>query len=167
MHDKDYEDKMVVKHAPLVVSIALKFRPIPPNDTDDMVSVGMIGLIKAIRSFDSSRGYQFSTYASKLISNEILRELGRVNSNKSHEQMEFNEVSCENPLSNIEDYLPDTLSDTEKELLYKRFFLNETLDTIGAAYHGKTKQWASMQIKAIIRKIQTANEQKTKTTSSK
>lgn len=155
------EEAMVAKHTPLVVSIALKFRPIPPNDTDDLVSVGMIGLIKAIRSFDPSRGFQFSTHASTIIRNEILRELGRVNANKLHERIENGDMSCEQPLAKIEEYLPDNLSDTEKELLYRKFFLNETLETIGNHYNGKTKQWASMQIKTIIRKIQSANEQKT------
>lgn len=155
----------MVEHTPLVVSIALRFKPIPPNDTDDLVSVGMIGLLKAIRSFDAKKGYQFSTYAYNLVTNEILRELGRVNSKKSHEQIESIDLSQESEDTNIGDYLPDTLTEFERELLYRRFFLNETLDDIGQQFEGKTKQWASMQIKTIIKKIQAANEQKIKASS--
>ncbi len=166
MLNEKSEEARVVEHTPLVVSIALRFKPIPPNDTDDLVSVGMIGLLKAIRSFDASKGFQFSTYAYNLITNEIIRELGRVNVKKSHEQMESGDLSQEVKETKIDDYLPDDLSAFERELLYKRFFLNETLDDIGEYYDGKTKQWASMQVKSTLRKIQAANEQKIKTSSS-
>jgi RNA polymerase sigma factor (sigma-70 family) len=158
MHEPSNEEALVVKHTPLVVSIALKFKPIPPNDTDDLVSVGMIGLLKAIRTFEPERGFQFSTHASTVIRNEILRELGRVNANKVHEQLEYGDLSHEPANTCISEYLPDTLSDSDRELLYRRFFLGETLDDIGYSFDNKTKQWASMQIKNIIRKIQSANE---------
>ena len=42
------------------------------NDTEDLVSIGTIGLIKAIDSFDPSKGTRLATYASRCIENEIL-----------------------------------------------------------------------------------------------
>lgn len=42
------------------------------NDQEDLISIGTIGLIKAIDSFDSSKGIRLSSYASKCIENEIL-----------------------------------------------------------------------------------------------
>lgn len=42
------------------------------NDTEDLVSIGTIGLIKAIDSFDAAKGTRLATYASRCIENEIL-----------------------------------------------------------------------------------------------
>ena len=44
------------------------------NDTEDLVSIGTIGLIKAIDSFDPSKGTRLATYASRCIENEILEQ---------------------------------------------------------------------------------------------
>ena len=42
------------------------------NDNDDLISIGTIGLIKAVDSFDYSKGTRLSTYASRCVENEIL-----------------------------------------------------------------------------------------------
>lgn len=54
----------------LVVFIAKKYVNYP--DCDDLISIGTLGLIKAINSFDAKKGTQLATYASKCIENEIL-----------------------------------------------------------------------------------------------
>ncbi len=43
---------------------------------DDLISIGTIGLIKAIDSFDTNKGIRLATYATKCIDNEILMFLG-------------------------------------------------------------------------------------------
>ena len=55
----------------LVAHIIKKYYP-DAKDQDDLVSIGTIGLIKAIDSFDISNGARFATYASKCLQNEIL-----------------------------------------------------------------------------------------------
>ena len=55
----------------LVAHIAKKYYS-APGDQEDLVSIGTIGLIKAVGSFDSARQAHFSTYASKCIENAIL-----------------------------------------------------------------------------------------------
>ena len=55
----------------LVAHIAKKYYALP-GDQDDLISIGTIGLIKAVSTFDSTRRARFSTYASRCIENEIL-----------------------------------------------------------------------------------------------
>ena len=75
----------------LVVYIARKFDN-TGVDLEDLVSVGTIGLIKAVRSFNCEKKIKLATYASRCIENEILMFLRRIVRNKS-------EVSFDEPLS--------------------------------------------------------------------
>ena len=72
--DTDAEAKLVELNAGLVKSIAVKFRG-RGIEYEDLIQIGSIGLVKAIRSFDASRGFAFSTYAVPLIVGEIKRTL--------------------------------------------------------------------------------------------
>ena len=62
------------------------------NDTEDLVSIGTIGLIKAIDSFDPSKGTRLATYASRCIENEILMYIRKNSARRC-------EISIEEPLS--------------------------------------------------------------------
>ena len=55
----------------LVAHIAKKYYALP-GDQDDLISIGTIGLIKAVSTFDSTRWARFSTYASRCIENATL-----------------------------------------------------------------------------------------------
>ena len=55
----------------LVAHIAKKYYALP-SDQDDLISIGTIGLIKAVGTFDSTRRARFSTYASRCIENATL-----------------------------------------------------------------------------------------------
>lgn len=67
-------EELVRLNMPLVYSIVARFRD-RGQDSDDLVECGTLGLAKAIRSFDLSLGYAFSTYAVPLIFGEIRRFL--------------------------------------------------------------------------------------------
>lgn len=67
-------DRLVEENTGLVRSIALRFMG-RGVDLEDLCQIGHIGMIKAIRNFDVSRGYAFSTYAVPLIMGEIKRFL--------------------------------------------------------------------------------------------
>ncbi len=67
-------EKLIVENTALVKSLALKFRD-RGTELEDLIQIGMIGMIKAIRSFDIERGTAFSTYAVPLIVGEIRRHL--------------------------------------------------------------------------------------------
>ena len=69
--DKDAREKLIVHNLRLVAHIVKKYYASYKNQ-EDLVSIGTVGLIKAIDSFDTDNGAKFATYASKCVQNEIL-----------------------------------------------------------------------------------------------
>ena len=89
--DDGVKDALVEHNLRLVVYIARRFQN-TGVDTDDLISVGTIGLIKAVGSFSSDKNVKLATFASRCIENEILMYLRRVAKLK-------NEVSFDEPLN--------------------------------------------------------------------
>ncbi len=58
----------------LVAHVAKKYQA-PEHDTDDLISIGIIGLIKAVMTFDSEKNNRLATYAARCIENELLMML--------------------------------------------------------------------------------------------
>ena len=83
--------ELIQRNLRLVVYIAKKFDN-TGVDNDDLVSIGTIGLIKAINSFNPNKNIKLATYASRCIENEILMYLRRTTRLKS-------EVSFDEPLN--------------------------------------------------------------------
>lgn len=65
------KNELITRNLRLVAHIIKKFNP-AIKDTDDLISIGTVGLIKAIESFDYNKGNRLATYAAKCIENEIL-----------------------------------------------------------------------------------------------
>ena len=72
--EKGAEEALVRNNLPLVRSIALRFLG-RGQDIEDLVQIGCMGLLKAVRGYDPAYGTAFSTYAVPLISGEIKRFL--------------------------------------------------------------------------------------------
>ncbi len=71
--DKQARDILIERNLRLVAHIAKKYYPsATSSENDDIISVGTIGLIKAIDSFNPENGTRFATYAGKCLQNEIL-----------------------------------------------------------------------------------------------
>lgn len=110
--DREAEEKLVKHNMRLVAHIANKFHS-TREDEDDLISVGSIGLLKAIRSFDINKANNFSTYASRCIENEILmllrNEKKRANDMSLEESVgedkDGNEISLMDILTNDGDSL--------------------------------------------------------------
>ncbi len=64
------KEQMILSNHGIVFSV-MKNLSIPLTD-EDMFQTGIIGLLKAINTFDTSKGYQFSTYAFPIVRNELL-----------------------------------------------------------------------------------------------
>ena len=69
--DPAAREKLIRHNLRLVAHIVKKYYALP-GDQDDLISIGTIGLMKAVDTFDSDRRARFSTYASRCIENEIL-----------------------------------------------------------------------------------------------
>lgn len=74
--DADARDTIIRHNLRLVAHIVKKYCALP-GDAEDLISIGTIGLIKAVSSFDSTKQVRFSTYASRCIENEIRMHLRR------------------------------------------------------------------------------------------
>lgn len=116
--DKGDDDarKLLVEHnLRLVVYIAKKFENTGVG-IEDLVSIGTIGLMKAINTFNSEKKIKLATYASRCIENEILMYLRRSNRLKS-------EISIDEPLNQDGDGNELLLSDilgTEEDIASRR-----------------------------------------------
>lgn len=71
--DKNAKDLLIKHNLRLVVHIAKKYNY--SEDNEDLISIGSIGLIKAVNTYTQDKGTQFATYASRCIENEILMVL--------------------------------------------------------------------------------------------
>lgn len=112
--DSNARTKLIEHNLRLVVYIAKKFEN-TNVDIEDLISVGTIGLIKAVNSFDDSKQIKLATYASRCIENEILMHLRKVVKTR-------NELSLDEPL-NVDGegnvlLLSDVLG-TESDVIYK------------------------------------------------
>lgn len=79
--DKDSQDYILTKYKNFVKKIAQAYR-IVGSDTEDIVQEGMIGLYKAIRDFDSSKGVYFHVFAKTCINRQIITAVRAANRKK-------------------------------------------------------------------------------------
>lgn len=77
--DKSARETLIKRNLRLVAHIVKKYSG--AGEADDLISVGSIGLVKAIESFNPVKGSRLATYASKCIDNEILMY---IRANKKH-----------------------------------------------------------------------------------
>ena len=112
--DKEAKEKLIAHNLRLVVYIAKKFDNTKVG-TEDLISIGTIGLMKAINTFDASKSIKLATYASRCIENEILMYLRRSSKTKA-------EVSIDEPLNVDWDGNELLLSDilgTDDDIIYR------------------------------------------------
>ena len=112
--DMAVKNVLIERNLRLVVYIARKFENTGVG-IEDLVSIGTIGLIKAVNTFDPGKKIKLATYASRCIENEILMHLRRNNKTRS-------EVSFDEPLNIDWDGNELLLSDvlgTENDIIYK------------------------------------------------
>lgn len=106
------KEKLIVHNLRLVVYIARKFDSNTTN-VEDLISIGTIGLIKAVNTFCPEKNIKLATYASRCIENEILMHLRKNASQKS-------EISLDEPLNidwdGNELLLSDVLGSEEDEI---------------------------------------------------
>lgn len=113
--EEDIKNQLIEHNLRLVVYIARRFEN-TGVDTDDLISVGTIGLIKAVNSYDAEKNIKLATYASRCIENEILMYLRKSVKIKA-------EVSFDEPLNTDWEGNELLLSDilgTDGDVVYKK-----------------------------------------------
>lgn len=112
--EKKARELLIIHNLRLVVYIAKKFETTGVG-IEDLVSIGTIGLIKAVKTFDPDKNIKLATYASRCIENEILMFLRKASQYK-------NEISIDEPLNTDWDGNELLLSDilgTEDDIVNK------------------------------------------------
>lgn len=89
--DPAAREKLIVHNLRLVVYIAKKFET-PAASLDDLISIGSIGLMKAVSTFSPEKNIKLATYASRCIENEILMHLRKIAQYRA-------EISIDEPLN--------------------------------------------------------------------
>jgi len=135
--DPEAEEILTRHNLRLVAHIAKKYKS-SFSDSDDLISIGSIGLIKAVRTFDPDKAKHFSSYASRCIENEMLMVL-------RHEKKLAAEVSMESSLGSDPDGNELTIADT---LYDEKFDLEQLTDN-------KT---AIKKIKSLAKKVLSERE---------
>ncbi len=119
--EQKVRSELIERNLRLVVYIARKFENTGIN-IEDLVSIGAIGLIKAVNTFDPHKKIKLATYASRCIENEILMQLRRTNRTRT-------EVSFDEPLNVDWDGNELRLSDvmgTDEDVIYQK--IEEDID---------------------------------------
>ena len=148
--DIDAKNKLIEHNLRLVAHIAKKYSG-AGKDADDYISIGTIGLIKGINSFNTKKGAKLSTYISRCIDNEILMFI-RSNKKIQNEvsidepigvdfegnQITFNSILCSNDdevcdainnkmlVNKLYDAVETSLSPRERDIIIMRYGLNGT-----------------------------------------
>ncbi len=72
--DTKARDILVERNLRLVAHVVKKYQGLP-DDLDDLISIGTIGLIKAVMTYDSKKGNRLAAYAARCIDNAILSQM--------------------------------------------------------------------------------------------
>jgi RNA polymerase sporulation-specific sigma factor len=133
--DMEVKRRLIEHNLRLVVYIAKKFENTGIN-IEDLVSIGTIGLIKAVNTFDPKKNIKLATYASRCIENEILMYLRRNLKNRT-------EISLDEPLNVDWDGNELLLSDvlgTEGDMIYKKVESDVEKNLLHQAMHKLNKR---------------------------
>ena len=169
---------LIERNLRLVAHIAKKYQN-AEEDMEDLISIGTIGLIKAVSSFDAGKG-KLSTYASRCIDNELLmllrskkkssREVSLfepIGTDKEgnelnlldimeHEQEDITEqMELYDNTKKLAKLLKEVLSDREREIIYLRYGLvtgtEVTQRQIGEALHISRSYVSRIEKKALLK----------------
>lgn len=193
--DKDEEDKLVLKYNEtgdlearnaliehnlrLVVYVAKRYDT-NINNLEDLISIGTIGLIKAINTYKLDKNIKLATYASRCIENEILMYLRKTQRTKMEVSLDeplkadydgnellledilqdnsisiFDEIDSKEEVSNLEVAL-EILNEREKEIIELRYGLNgktELTQKETAELLGISQSYISRLEKRILKKL--------------
>jgi len=178
--DLEAKKILIERNLRLVAHVAKKYQGLD-DDQDDLISIGTIGLIKAVSTFDNSKGNRLATYAARCIDNELLMML-RMKKKTSKEvslhdpigmDKEGNTISLEdilvadttdvvetlvlkNDVKKLYNIMNEALNDREKEVIQMRYGLLNTQEITQrelAAKLGISRSYVSRIEKRALEKL--------------
>ncbi len=180
---KEAKDKLIMHNLRLVAHITKKYQS-TPEDMEDFISVGIIGLMKAIDSFDACRG-RLATYACRCIDNELLmmlrakkksaREVSLyepVGTDKEGNEIQIYDLCTEKDdvqltlekresLEELREAMSKVLEERERDIIIRRYGLfgleEQTQQEVGKAY-GISRSYVSRIEKRALQKLRLALE---------
>lgn len=184
--DKAARDKLIEHNLRLVAHIVKKYNMVD-KETDDLISIGTIGLIKAIDTFDEEKGIRLATYASRCIDNELLmmlrsgkrlakevylyepigsdREGNEINLLDIIEEAEIDIVEnmvLEDDIKKLYHIIGKVLTDREREIICLRYGLSNRKEVTQREIAGKlgiSRSYVSRIEKKALKKLRECFEQ--------
>lgn len=178
--DKEARECLIERNLRLVAYIAKKYCS-GDKDMEDLISIGTIGLIKGIDSFDASKNIRLATYAARCIDNELLMMLrsekksakdvylyDSIGSDKEGNEIQLVDVieyrdedvverlTTEDHVSQLARFMEEVLSDREKEILQMRYGLQgqkEKTQREIASLYGISRSYVSRIEKKALAKL--------------
>lgn len=155
--DLQAKNVLVERNLRLVAHIVKKYS-YPGKEVDDLISIGTVGLIKAIDSFDCSKGTRLATYAARCIENEILMLIRNNKKTKGEVYLndpigidkEGNEISLMDVLSSEDDSIID--------IVENRMQIKKLYNQINITLKGREKSIVQMRYGLIDGKPKTQRE---------
>lgn len=184
--DRQARDCLIEKNLRLVAYIARKYN-MGDRDMDDLISIGTIGLIKGIDTFDDTKNIRLATYAARCIDNELLMMLraqkktakdvylyDTIGSDKEGNEISLIDVieyeeedvverlTLDDHIGRLVQYIEETLTPREKEIIYMRYGMQgyepSTQKEIAKQYH-ISRSYVSRIEKRALQKLRERYEQ--------
>jgi RNA polymerase sporulation-specific sigma factor len=177
--DENAREKLIEHNLRLVAHVVRKYYT-TAKTPEDLISVGTIGLIKAIDSFNNCSGTRFATYAAKCIQNEILmlfrsqKKLGcevslndTIDIDKDGNPLTYIDIICTDDtiaddvdkkmkIAKVLEYIRDQLDEREKKIIIMRYGLGNTRNYTQrevADMLGISRSYVSRIEKSVLEKI--------------
>lgn len=175
---KEAKDKLIMHNLRLVAHITKKYQN-SPEDAEDYISIGIIGLMKAIDTFDAGRG-RLATYACRCIDNELLMMLRTkkkcakevslyepVGTDKEGNEIQIYDLCTEKDdilytlerqetIETLREAMGRVLDDRERDIIVRRYGLNgreeQTQQEVGKIY-GISRSYVSRIEKRALQKL--------------
>lgn len=121
--DLKAREQVIIHNIRLVINEVNKKYANTPYDRKELVSIGIVGLVKSVDTFDTDKNFEFATYATKCIDNEILMFLRKGKKYVSHQSFDttigIDKNGNEQKLEDIlEDHKSDFVSEYENKITY-------------------------------------------------
>ena len=157
--DRSARELLIEKNLRLVAYIVKKYNT-SDRELEDLISIGTIGLIKGVDSFDGSKNIRLATYCARCIENEILMNI-RTDVIEYEDEDIVEKITQDERIKRLDDKIKEVLSGREQDIIRKRYgiggFKIKTQREIAAEY-GISRSYISRIEKSALLKLRKSYE---------